>query len=181
MATQYFKINLFFRFVWRRGKNISLVCFLLLLKREIKKMSDICSLFPSFGDPWLSCLLPSHYHLSIAILLFAVTMRKQKSWTLSSLHCLHRTHWAVLRPCWSMTKGSESATPLCLVSNDGWSSSLRIGRKIDSSQSLLLEMITLGGDTGVEPAGHGPTTWRAGDTGWLFTVLWPWKLDTQSS
>ena len=27
--------------------------------REIK-MSDICSLFPPFGDPWPSCLLPSH-------------------------------------------------------------------------------------------------------------------------
>ena len=98
-------------------------------------MSDICSLFPSFGDPWLSCLLPSHYHLSIAILLFAVTMRKQKSWNFSSIHCLHRTHWAVLRPCLSMTKGSESATPLCLVSTDGWSSSLRIGRKTPARAS----------------------------------------------
>ena len=27
--------------------------------REIK-MSDTCSLFPPFGDPWPSCLLPSH-------------------------------------------------------------------------------------------------------------------------
>ena len=24
-------------------------------------MSDICRLFPPFGDPWPSCLLPSHY------------------------------------------------------------------------------------------------------------------------
>ena len=24
-------------------------------------MSDTCSLFPPFGDPWPSCLLPSHY------------------------------------------------------------------------------------------------------------------------
>ena len=24
-------------------------------------MSDTCSLFPPFGDPWLSCLLPTHY------------------------------------------------------------------------------------------------------------------------
>ena len=24
-------------------------------------MSDTCSLFPPFGDPWLSCLLPSQY------------------------------------------------------------------------------------------------------------------------
>ena len=38
-------------------KKISLVCFLLPLKRD--KMSDTCRLFPLFGDPWPSCLLPS--------------------------------------------------------------------------------------------------------------------------
>ena len=37
-----------------------LVCFLLPLKREIK-MSDTCRLFPPFGDPWPSCLLPCHH------------------------------------------------------------------------------------------------------------------------
>ena len=48
------------KFVYREGeKNITLVCFLLLLKREIK-ISDTCSLFPLFGDPWPSCLFPSH-------------------------------------------------------------------------------------------------------------------------
>ena len=46
--------------LYREGeKNITLVCFLLLLKREIK-ISDTCSLFPLFGDPWPSCLFPSH-------------------------------------------------------------------------------------------------------------------------
>jgi hypothetical protein len=25
-------------------------------------MSDTCRLFPPFGDPWPSCLLPSHFH-----------------------------------------------------------------------------------------------------------------------
>ena len=39
-------------------EKISVVCFLLRL-REIK-MSDTCRLFPLFGDPWPSCLLPSH-------------------------------------------------------------------------------------------------------------------------
>ena len=29
-------------------------------------MSDTCKIFPPFGDPWTSCLLPSHY----AILFF---------------------------------------------------------------------------------------------------------------
>ena len=43
-------------------KYIPLVFFLLRLKRE-RKMSDTSSLFPLFGDPWLSCLLPSHYSL----------------------------------------------------------------------------------------------------------------------
>ena len=27
-------------------------------------MSDTCSLFPPFGNPWASCLLPSHYGFS---------------------------------------------------------------------------------------------------------------------
>ena len=40
-------------------EKISLVCFLLPL--EIK-MSDTCRLFPLFGDPWPSCLLPSQYY-----------------------------------------------------------------------------------------------------------------------
>ena len=45
----------------KRGKNITLVCFFLPLKREILKMSDTCSLFSPFGDPWPSWLLPSHF------------------------------------------------------------------------------------------------------------------------
>ena len=28
----------------------------------VVKMSDTCDLFPPFGDPWPSCLLPSHIH-----------------------------------------------------------------------------------------------------------------------
>ena len=36
-----------------------IVCFLLHL-REREKMSNTCSLFPLFGDPWPSCLLTSH-------------------------------------------------------------------------------------------------------------------------
>ena len=39
-------------------KKILLVCFLLPLRKI--KMSDTCSLFPLFGDPWPSCLLPFH-------------------------------------------------------------------------------------------------------------------------
>ena len=30
-------------------------------------MSDTCRLFPPFGDPWPSCLLPSHYHTIVLI------------------------------------------------------------------------------------------------------------------
>ena len=56
MVTQNFKRNLPLN-VYRERK-ISLVCFLLPLKRD--KMSDTCRLFPPFGDPWPSCLLPSH-------------------------------------------------------------------------------------------------------------------------
>ena len=52
MATENFK---------RRGKK-SNTCFLLPLKREIQ-MSDTCSLFPLFGDPWPSCLLSSQQRM----------------------------------------------------------------------------------------------------------------------
>ena len=48
MATQNFKRNLLLNF-YSEGEK-SNTCFLLPLKREIKKMSDICSLFPPFGD-----------------------------------------------------------------------------------------------------------------------------------
>ena len=62
-ATQNFKRNLFL-YLYREGEiNITLVCFLLPLKREIK-MYDTCSLFPPFGHPWPSCLLPSQYDLN---------------------------------------------------------------------------------------------------------------------
>ena len=56
MATQNFKRNLLLN-LYREGKKISLVCFLLPIKRD--KMSDTCRLFLPFGDPWPSCLLPS--------------------------------------------------------------------------------------------------------------------------
>ena len=46
-----------FKFVQRRKKYRQFVSSCRL--REIK-MSDTCRLFPLFGDPWPSCLLPSH-------------------------------------------------------------------------------------------------------------------------
>ena len=59
MATQNFKGNLV-KFVQRRKKKyfqfVSSCCL-----REIK-ISDTCRLFPPFGDPWPSCLLPSQYY-----------------------------------------------------------------------------------------------------------------------
>ena len=51
------------------NKNLTLVCFLLPLKRENKKMSDTYSLFPLFGDPW-TCLLPSQYQLESNLIRF---------------------------------------------------------------------------------------------------------------
>ena len=39
---------------WGKEEKITLVCSFLPLKRE--KMSDTCSLFLPFGDPWPSCL-----------------------------------------------------------------------------------------------------------------------------
>ena len=58
METQHFKRNLLLN-LYREGKTycwfVSSCCL-----REIK-MSGTCSLFPPFGDPWPSCLLPSHF------------------------------------------------------------------------------------------------------------------------
>ena len=43
----------------KKKKNLTLVvCFLLLLKGEIKKMSDTCSLFPSLETPGLPACYP---------------------------------------------------------------------------------------------------------------------------
>ena len=56
MATQNFKRDLLLN-LYREGKKISLVCFLLPIKRD--KMSDTCRLFPPFGDLWPFYLLLS--------------------------------------------------------------------------------------------------------------------------
>ena len=55
MATQYFKRNLLLNLYIE--KNIPLVVSSCCLSE--RKMSDTCSLFPLFGDPWPSCLLLS--------------------------------------------------------------------------------------------------------------------------
>ena len=58
MATQNFKRSLFL-ILYREGEKILtlVICFLQPLKRQ--KMFDTSSLFPPFGDPSPSCLLPS--------------------------------------------------------------------------------------------------------------------------
>ena len=54
-------------------------------------MSDTCRLFPPFGDPWPSCLLPSHLHL-LKYLSFGVLYHLPSSdsvsqmWTLSHFY-----------------------------------------------------------------------------------------------
>ena len=60
MATQHFKRNLLLN-LYREGKTYHWFVSSCRL-REIK-MSGTCSLFPPFGDPWPSCLLPSQIHL----------------------------------------------------------------------------------------------------------------------
>ena len=59
MATQNFMRNLLLN-LYREGK-ISL--FVSSCRLREKKMSDTCRLFPPFGDPWPSCLLPSHQQI----------------------------------------------------------------------------------------------------------------------
>ena len=57
-ATQNFKRNPFLN-LNRDGKKYNTFFFSCCLRKR-EKMSDTCSLFPPFGDPWPSCLLPSH-------------------------------------------------------------------------------------------------------------------------
>ena len=58
MATHHFNRNLLLNLYRGGGKKKRFVSSCLL--REIK-VSGTCSLFPPFGDPWPSCLLPSHF------------------------------------------------------------------------------------------------------------------------
>ena len=57
MATQNFQRNLLLNLYPEGEKNVTLVCFLQLLKRERKKKSDTCSLLPLSGG------LPACYPL----------------------------------------------------------------------------------------------------------------------
>ena len=36
-------------------------------------MSDTCRLFPPFGDPWPSCMLPSHYYIENQLITFHIS------------------------------------------------------------------------------------------------------------
>ena len=74
MATENFKRNLLLTLYREGGKNLTLVCFLLPFNREIK-MPDSCSLFPLFGDPWPSCLLPSQYQIHSHVHAHMVTFK----------------------------------------------------------------------------------------------------------
>ena len=64
MATQYFKRNLLLT-LYREGKIISLVCFLLRL-REIKNVWHLQPI-SSIWRPLPSCLLPSHYYVNLLV------------------------------------------------------------------------------------------------------------------
>ena len=71
MATQHFKRNLLLN-LYREGKTYHWFVSSCRL-REIK-MSGTCSLFPPFGDPWPSCLLPSQYYCLIILILLTLPL-----------------------------------------------------------------------------------------------------------
>ena len=58
MATQNFKRNLFLN-LYREGEKYNTSLFPPATYGREKKKSDTCSLFPPFGEPWPSYLLPS--------------------------------------------------------------------------------------------------------------------------
>ena len=49
-----------FQLCIEKGKKYHTSLFLPVAYEREKKMSDTCSLFPPYGDPWPSYLLPSH-------------------------------------------------------------------------------------------------------------------------
>ena len=49
--------------LYREGEKKYITSLFPPLLERYKKLSDTCSLFPPFGDPWPSCLLPSQYLL----------------------------------------------------------------------------------------------------------------------
>ena len=59
MATQNFKRNLFLNLYRKEEKNLTLVCFLLLLKREIKMLKNVAAYFLCLETP----ALPACYTL----------------------------------------------------------------------------------------------------------------------
>ena len=175
MATQYFKRNLFLD-LYREGGKISLVCFLVLLKREIKKMSDICSLFPSLGDPWLSCLLTLSFPSVNCNCFVALTMRKQKSWNL--FHPL--SPWHSLG-CAKTLLAHDQERWVCHSSLPGEQWWLKLQPQNWHKDRLQPEPPAGDDYSGRRHRCGACWTWTHNLKGWVFTVSWPWKLDTQSS
>ena len=75
-------------------------------------MSDTCRLFPPFGDPWPSCLLPCQVRL-VKAMVFPVVMYGCESWTVKDEHrridafelwCWRR----LLRVPWTASRSNKS-------------------------------------------------------------------------
>ena len=103
MATQNFKRNLF-KFVWRRGKKITLVCFLLLLKRERKNVTLAASFLwrpLAFLPVTLSedCLSPLHLTFSLGIYLVLSSGRQSYAFSFWLAFCDYGFPFWRLRDC----------------------------------------------------------------------------------
>ena len=79
IATQYFRRNLLLN-LYKEGKK-KYHQFVSSCRLRETKISDTCSLFPPFGEPWPSCLLASHHHiLSFIISVSVSSMQSEKCW-----------------------------------------------------------------------------------------------------
>ena len=76
-------------------------------------MSDTCRLFPPFGDPWPSCLLPCQVHL-VKAMVFPVIMYGCESWTVKKAECRRIDAFELwcwrrlLRVPWTARRSSQS-------------------------------------------------------------------------
>ena len=112
LATQHFKRNLLLNLY--REEKISLVCFLLPLKRD----KNVWHLQPlsSFGDPWPSCLLPSHYFPGNSTEVACHFLLQGIFWTQGLNLCLLYHKWALyLLRHWGSSPGLYNCKYFTLV------------------------------------------------------------------
>ena len=92
-------------------------------------MSDTCSLFPPFGDPWPSCLLPSHFCIPIKTC-FPLSLKDVRSFLQGCPFRLTYLTWSFPKVAINSSKLSKSS-PISQKGTSSWSiMGIPMGNKI---------------------------------------------------